>query len=46
MKLNYQISQLALLDLDEIWDNTAEHWSKQQVLDKISQKHTVIYNQK
>lgn len=30
MKLNYQISQLALLDLDEIWDYTAEHWSKQQ----------------
>lgn len=30
MKFNFEISRLALKDLDEIWEYTAEHWSKQQ----------------
>ncbi len=28
MKLNFVLSRLALKDLDEIWDYTAEQWSK------------------
>ena len=30
MKLNYEISQLALNDLEEIWNYTVQRWSKQQ----------------
>ena len=30
MKSNFEISRLALKDLDEIWEYTAEHWSKHQ----------------
>lgn len=30
MKLSFEISKLALKDLDEIWEYTAEQWSKQQ----------------
>ncbi|MBK9982149.1 MAG: type II toxin-antitoxin system RelE/ParE family toxin [Saprospiraceae bacterium] len=30
MKFRYEISKLALSDLDTIWHYTAEQWSKQQ----------------
>ncbi len=30
MKLNFQISTLALEDLDNIWEYTVEQWSKEQ----------------
>ena len=30
MKFNFEVSKLALKDMDEIWEYTAEHWSKQQ----------------
>ena len=30
MMFNFEISRLALQDLDDIWEYTAEHWSKQQ----------------
>lgn len=30
MKFDYEISKLALKDLDEIWEYTAKQWSKQQ----------------
>ncbi|MBK9257411.1 MAG: type II toxin-antitoxin system RelE/ParE family toxin [Saprospiraceae bacterium] len=30
MKDSYEISRLALKDLDDIWHYTIEHWSKQQ----------------
>lgn len=30
MKLNFEISRLALDDLDNIWEYTAEQWSKEQ----------------
>ncbi len=30
MRLNFEISRLALKDLDDIWAYTAEQWSKQQ----------------
>jgi toxin ParE1/3/4 len=30
MKLGFEISKLALIDLDGIWKHTAEQWSKQQ----------------
>jgi toxin ParE1/3/4 len=30
MKFNFKLSRLALEDLDEIWEYTAEHLSKQQ----------------
>ncbi len=30
MKLNFQVSKLALEDLDNIWKYTVEQWSKEQ----------------
>lgn len=30
MKFNFEISKLALKDLDDIWEYTAEQWSKPQ----------------
>lgn len=30
MKLNFEISKLALKDLDYIWEYTVEQWSKEQ----------------
>ncbi|MBK9680040.1 MAG: type II toxin-antitoxin system RelE/ParE family toxin [Saprospiraceae bacterium] len=30
MKFNFEISKLALKDLDDIWEYTAEQWSRQQ----------------
>ena len=30
MKLTYEISKLALNDIQEIWEHTAYQWSKQQ----------------
>jgi toxin ParE1/3/4 len=30
MKFNFEISRLALEDLDNIWEYTAEQWSKEQ----------------
>ncbi len=48
MKLNFEISGLALEDLDNIWEYTAKQWSKEQankyyndifsVIDRICQK--------
>lgn len=30
MKFNFEISKLALKDLDDIWEYSAEQWSRQQ----------------
>ena len=51
MKLNFEISRLALEDLDNIWEYTAKQWSKEQankyyneifsVIDKIRQNSDI-----
>ncbi|MGB4847908.1 MAG: type II toxin-antitoxin system RelE/ParE family toxin [Saprospiraceae bacterium] len=42
MKLRYEVSKLALSDLDVIWEYTADQWSKQQANKYYKQIFEVI----
>ena len=42
MKLNYKLSQIALKDIEGIWNYTAEQWSKQQANKYYRQIFSVI----
>jgi toxin ParE1/3/4 len=42
MKLNFQISTLALEDLENIWEYTAEQWSKEQANKYYNELFAVI----
>lgn len=42
MKLNFEISKLALEDLDNIWEYTAGQWSKEQANEYYNEIFSVI----
>ncbi len=44
MKLSFELSSLALKDLEGIWDYTAEQWSKEQANKYYMQIFTAINN--
>ena len=43
MKYNYELSRLAMMDIDDIWLYTAENWSKQQANKYYKEIFELIY---